>query len=117
MKKNSKLRWGTEMEFLRQHGEEVFKNIPNPFGTFKKARYELYFSGGDPDPAYAFVTTCRDEESCIEILKEKFKTMRTTGVHYFTIKKIKDGKMEVIFSTNRTRWGMDYQKREESYRV
>jgi|ERR1039457_1129281 hypothetical protein len=51
----------------------VIDRLPNPFGTFEKATYSIELYNGRK--LFSFVTTCRDEKNCIEILKERIENL------------------------------------------
>lgn len=83
-------------EILLAYEQEVLKNIPNPFGSFEKARYELCCYPNSI-PHYSFVTTSRNTEECVEIMKEKFKGVlhkSCTCIVY----KIQGGKRIVVYT-------------------
>jgi hypothetical protein len=86
---------------MASYVEEVLKSIPNPFGSFEKAKYVIYRDKSANIPLYSFVTTCRNTEDCIEIMKEKFKhlTYNHSGwdAKYCRIYKIQDGIKKLIF--------------------
>jgi hypothetical protein len=71
----------------------VLKSIPNPFGTFEKAKYIL--CKGET-PIYFFTTTCRNMEDCIELMQQKFNILYSSNNCY--IYKLKNGIKDLIFS-------------------
>jgi hypothetical protein len=78
--------------------EEVLQDIPNPFGTFKKAKYVIKQYG---IVLYSCVTTCRSEENMLELLREKSEyTCYMREYPFVSIVKIQDGKEKVLFKGN-----------------
>jgi hypothetical protein len=78
--------------------EEVLQGIPNPFGTFKKAKYVIKQYGVI---LYSCVTTCRSEENMLELLMEKSEyTCYMREYPFVSIVKIQDGKEKVLFKGN-----------------
>jgi predicted PolB exonuclease-like 3'-5' exonuclease len=78
--------------------DSVLKSIPNPFGSFEKAQYVIYKP--DNTVLYSFVTTCRNTEDCIEIMKEKYLCLfsnRREFQKYCSIYKIQKGIKKLIF--------------------
>jgi hypothetical protein len=75
--------------------EMVLKSIPNPFGSFEKAKYIIYKDYSASERLYSFVTTCRNTEDCIELMKQKFKELSTS--RYCYIYKIQNGIKKLIF--------------------
>lgn len=71
--------------------EKVFE-----YGTFDKAKY-LLFRAGISYSIYAFTTTCRNGEECLEIMKDKIKEHRSCG-KYFKVFKVQDGNKKLIFT-------------------
>ena len=86
---------------LHYDTEKVLKSIPNPFGSFEKAKYVIYKDKNESVPLYSFVSTCRNTEDCIEIMKEvfislhDFKEGRTPKC--CCIYKIQNGIKQLIF--------------------
>lgn len=78
--------------------EEVLQDIPNPFGTFKKSKYVIYYYGV---VLYSCMTTCRSEENMMGLLITKSEYMCYKRKHRFvSIVKIQDGKEELLFKGN-----------------
>lgn len=63
------------------------------FGTFPKAKYNLYINR---KLIYFFVTTTKPEEDCIPILRKMAKE-HMSKLKYVKITKIIDGKETIIF--------------------
>lgn len=60
------------------------------FGKFPQTKYNLYV---DNVLSYSFVTTCRPEEECIDLMHEKAKAFgnRSKKKNYKICSKTKDG--------------------------
>ena len=72
--------------------------LPNPFGTFKKAKYVIKQYG---IVLYSCVTTCRSEENMLELLMEKSEyTCYMRKYPFVSIVKIQDDKEKVLFKGN-----------------
>lgn len=88
------------MIILHPDTDKVLQSIPNPFGSFKKAKYIIYKDMASTVHLYSFVTTCRNTEDCINIMKDKFKLFneyRKAKPKFCSIYKIQDGIKELIF--------------------
>ena len=85
---------------LHADTDKVLQSIPNPFGSFEKAKYVIYRKRS-VIPSYSFITTCRNTEDCIEIMKDKFKqrnAYRDDGTKKrCSIFKIQNGIKKLIF--------------------
>jgi len=66
------------------------------FGTFPKIKYSLYVNSYH---VYWFVTTIRKEEECINLLKQKAKSL-ATKIRYAKITKLENGKEIVLLKKN-----------------
>lgn len=83
---------------------EVLDSIPNPFGTFEKAKYVL--CGYRNDMRYSCITTCRSEENMLSYLKEKASDLCLRKQNSFVmIIKIQNGKEKELFKGNIFRYG------------
>lgn len=81
---------------LHPDTDKVLKSLPNPFGSFEKAKYVCRIRG----TKISFITTCRNTEDCIEIMKEKFKAINDYAVNktsYCAIYKVQHGIRKLIF--------------------
>lgn len=76
--------------------EEVLQDIPNPFGTFEKAKYVIRQYG---IVLYSCVTTCRSEENMIELFREKHSRYKME-YPFVSIVKIQDDKEKVLCKGN-----------------
>ena len=71
-KKKRKKKAYNHMDYdLSKYEKEVLSSIPNPFGSFEKAKYEMVACNHQRQLKWSFVTTCRNTEDCIEIIKSK----------------------------------------------
>ena len=70
--------------------------LPNPFGTFKKAKYVIKQYG---IVLYSCVTTCRSEENMLELFREKYSRYKME-YPFVSIVKIQDDKEKVLFKGN-----------------
>ena len=94
MGRTNKSAYGISLEDV----EEVLQDIPNPFGTFKKAKYVIKQYG---IVLYSCVTTCRSEENMLELLMEKSEyTCYMRKYPFVSIVKIQDDKEKVLFKGN-----------------
>jgi hypothetical protein len=94
MGRTNKSGYGISLEDV----EEVLQDIPNPFGTFKKAKYVIKQYG---IVLYFCVTTCRSEENMLELLREKSEyTCYMREYPFVSIVKIQDDKEKVLFKGN-----------------
>ena len=94
MGRTNKSAYGISLEDV----EEILQDIPNPFGTFKKARYVIKQYG---IVLYSCVTTCRSEENMLELLMEKSEyTCYMRKYPFVSIVKIQDDKEKVLFKGN-----------------
>lgn len=66
-----------------------------PFGKYKKAKYKLYINN---EVAYSFVTTIRDEENCINVLREMAENYISKYTKKFSITKTTDEGSKTIFT-------------------
>jgi hypothetical protein len=86
---------------LHPDTEKVLESLPNPFGSFEKAKYIIYRDLAASVYLYSFVTTCRNTEDCIELMKAKFvsihKFKKRTKPKYCSIYKIQNGIKKLIF--------------------
>lgn len=83
--------------------DSVLKSIPNPFGTFEKAKYVIFRDKSAVIPLYSFVTTCHNTEECVEIMKQKFLDFYNyspLNPKYCSIYKIQNGIKKLIFRKN-----------------
>lgn len=100
-KRGYKMSYCMSKPMLESLIEEVLKSIPNPFGSFEKAKYVIYKDKSADIPLYSFITTCRNTEDCIEIMKEKFKYLtyhrNVWDAKYCRIYKIQNGIKQLIF--------------------
>ena len=81
---------------LHPDTDKVLRSLPNPFGTFEKAKYTCRVK----DKKLSFITTCRNTEDCVEIMKLKFKEINdyaVVPVMYCSIYKIQHGIKKLIF--------------------
>lgn len=81
---------------LHPDTDKVLKSLPNPFGSFEKAKYTCRIKS----KKLSFITTCRNTEDCIEIMKEKFKSINdyaTIKTVYCSIYKIQHRIRKLIF--------------------
>lgn len=81
---------------LHPDTDKVLKSLPNPFGSFEKAKYTCRIKA----KKLSFTTTCRNTEDCVEIMKEKFKAINdyaTIKTVYCAIYKIQHGIRKLIF--------------------
>lgn len=89
-------------KYLDEEAKKVLATLVNPFGTFEKAKYCMYYfkdSGKEYKRLYTFITTIHSEEDCIDIMKKLFE-QRVRGLKYFTVyKKNKDMK-KLIYSSS-----------------
>lgn len=81
---------------LHPDTDKVLKSLPNPFGSFEKAKYVIYRYRSRIIPLYFLTTTCRNTEDCIEIMKHKFKEKDHRN-KYCSIYKIQHGIRKLIF--------------------
>lgn len=82
---------------LHPDTDKVLKSLPNPFGSFEKAKYTCRIKA----KKLSFTTTCRNTEDCVEIMKEKFKAINDYAlrpVTYCIIYKIQNGIRKMIFN-------------------
>ena len=94
MGRTNKSGYGISLEDV----EEVLQDIPNPFGTFEKAKYVIYYYGV---VLYSCVTTCRSEENMLELLREKSEyTCYMREYPFVSIVKIQNDKEKVLFKGN-----------------
>lgn len=92
MGRTNKSAYGISLEDV----EEILQDIPNPFGTFKKAKYVIKQYG---IVLYSCVTTCRSEENMIELFRGKYSRYKME-YPFVSIVKIQDGKEKVLFKGN-----------------
>ena len=81
---------------LHPDTDKVLKSLPNPFGSFEKAKYTCRIKA----KRLSFTTTCRNTEDCVEIMKEKFKAINDYALRsatYCSIYKIQHGIRKLIF--------------------
>lgn len=64
------------------------------FGKLKKTKYKLIIGG---EVLYSFVTTIRDEKSCVELMKERAGMMAVKHTRAFSITKTIDNNTEMLF--------------------
>lgn len=81
---------------LHPDTDKVLNSLPNPFGSFEKAKYVVYRYKSASIPLLFFTTTCHNTEDCIEIMKEKIKQVQTRS-KYLSIYKIQKGIRKLIF--------------------
>jgi hypothetical protein len=82
---------------LHPDTDKVLKSLPNPFGSFEKAKYVCRIRG----TKISFITTCRNTEDCIELMKIRFKEINNYAlrpVTYCIIYKIQNGIRKMIFN-------------------
>jgi hypothetical protein len=79
------------------HLEMAMQTEPIPFGKFMKTKYQLFISSRI---RYSFVTTCRSQRECVEILKKKAREEIVNLFDYqrVDIYGIYDDKKELLFS-------------------
>lgn len=83
---------------LLEHEKEVLKNIPNPFGSFEKAKYVLC-KCRNGSVIYSFVTTAHNTEDCVDILKTLFNERLWNGrVNNYMICKYRNGRKEILYT-------------------
>lgn len=101
MQEENKRRRLTNSETLKNRlwVESVLNKPPLPYGSFEKAKYILL---KHREPVYWFVTTCRNTEECVEIMKSKFDA-GITQTKYCSIYKDQNGIRECIF-TDKPSW-------------
>lgn len=86
-------------KYLDRAKDEVLDSLTVPFGTFPKARYELYNSKFPNIPKYDFTTTIHSEGEAIQKLIEIFNKKRwDTDSNFYLIFKIQAGKKELIYT-------------------
>lgn len=88
------------MSGIHKDTDIVLKSIPNPFGSFEKATYVIFRYKSKSQILYSFTTTCRNTEDCIEVMKDKFKSINGYTLNpamYCTIYKVQYGVMKLIF--------------------
>ena len=87
---------------LSKYEKEVLSSIPNPFGSFEKAKYEMVACNHQRQLKWSFVTTCRNTEDCIEIIKARFREIYSFEISVYpricTIRKVQNGIRETIFN-------------------
>lgn len=81
---------------LHPDTKKVLRSLPNPFGTFEKAKYTCRIK----HKKLFFTTTCRNTEDCVEIMKLKFIEVNDYAKEqaaYCSIYKIQHGIRKLIF--------------------
>ena len=85
---------------LHPDTEKVLQSIPHPFGSFERAEYVTYRAGTQSIVLYSFITSCRNTEDCIEIMKNKFNELngyKNVRGRWCSIYKIQNGIKKLIF--------------------
>ena len=77
---------------IKEEIERYVESMPVPFGSFEKAKYVCFV---DKFKLYSFVTTCRNTEECISLMKKKVFLRRK--VESVRIYKIQHGIRKLIF--------------------
>lgn len=81
---------------LIDYEKQVLENLPNPFGSFEKAKYTLC-DYPNSVPVYSFITTTRNTEECIGIMQNIWDELRTEA-NKCIIYKIRNGVREIVFT-------------------
>ena len=61
------------VNLIKEEVAQYVKNMPVPFGTFEKAKYVCVLGGS---VFYSFITTCRNTEECVLLLRGKASERR-----------------------------------------
>ena len=78
---------------------KVINELPNPFGTFEKAKYRVY--GYSDTILYSCVTSCRSEEEMVNMLADRCRGMfKMKESNFAKITKIQNGKEKVLLKGN-----------------
>ena len=79
------------------HGNSICPGTYDyPFGSFEKAKYSLC-AHPNSVPIYSFITTTRNTEECINIMKSMWDELKTE-CNECIIYKIQKGVREIIFT-------------------
>jgi hypothetical protein len=84
--------FNSRLSLIEEETDFFIKNMPVPFGSFEKAKYVCFLGGF---VFYSFVTTCRNTEDCISILRNKLEERRCETKRFF-IYKIQNGIKKLI---------------------
>ena len=82
------------VNLIREEVALYVKNMAVPFGTFEKAKYVCVLGGF---VFYSFVTTCRNTEECVSLLRRKASERIYQKSKEFKIYKIQNKVKKLIF--------------------
>ena len=82
------------VNLIKEEVSQYVKSMPVPFGTFEKAKYVCVLGGF---VFYSFITTCRNTEECVSLLREKASERRHLQPKELKIYKMQNKIKKLIF--------------------